>query len=391
MHRSCRRTMCACYIGYIAQAIVNNFAPLLFVMFEADYRIPLSKITLLITVNFCVQLTVDLLAAAFVDRIGYRAAIVLAHAASAAGLALLTVLPELLPDAFTGLLISVVVYAIGGGMLDVILSPIMEACPTDNKQTHMSLLHSFYCWGYMGVVLLSTAFFACFGLKNWKFLALLWAAVPLANLVVFAGAPLYAPQTAENSGFAPVQLLRKKQFWVLLFMMLCAGASEQAVSQWASAFAEQGLGVTKTVGDLAGPMAFAALMGVSRLIFGKRGQKMDLERYMRASCLLCLAAYACIVFVPVPVVGLLGCAVCGFSVGIFWPGTFSKATAAIPGGGTAMFALLALAGDLGCAGGPTLAGLVSDAAGGDLRTGILAAAIFPAGMLLCLLGAKKQK
>ena len=391
MHRSCRRTMCACYIGYIAQAIVNNFAPLLFVMFEADYRIPLSKITLLITVNFCVQLTVDLLAAAFVDRIGYRAAIVLAHAASAAGLALLTVLPELLPDAFTGLLISVVVYAIGGGMLDVILSPIMEACPTDNKQTHMSLLHSFYCWGYMGVVLLSTAFFACFGLKNWKFLALLWAAVPLANLVVFAGAPLYAPQTAESSGFAPEQLLRKKQFWVLLFMMLCAGASEQAVSQWASAFAEQGLGVTKTVGDLAGPMAFAALMGVSRLIFGKRGQKMDLERYMRASCLLCLAAYACIVFVPVPVVGLLGCAVCGFSVGIFWPGTFSKATAAIPGGGTAMFALLALAGDLGCAGGPTLAGLVSDAAGGNLRTGILAAAVFPAGMLLCMLGAKKQK
>lgn len=391
MHRSCRRTMCACYIGYIAQAIVNNFAPLLFVMFEADYRIPLSKITLLITVNFCVQLTVDLLAAAFVDRIGYRAAIVLAHAASAAGLALLTVLPELLPDAFTGLLISVVVYAIGGGMLDVILSPIMEACPTDNKQTHMSLLHSFYCWGYMGVVLLSTAFFACFGLKNWKFLALLWAAVPLANLVVFAGAPLYAPQTAESSGFAPVQLLRKKQFWVLLFMMLCAGASEQAVSQWASAFAEQGLGVTKTVGDLAGPMAFAALMGVSRLIFGKRGQKIDLERYMRASCLLCLAAYACIVFVPVPVVGLLGCAVCGFSVGIFWPGTFSKATAAIPGGGTAMFALLALAGDLGCAGGPTLAGLVSDAAGGNLRTGILAAAVFPAGMLLCMLGAKKQK
>ena len=383
--------MCACYIGYIAQAIVNNFAPLLFVMFEADYRIPLSKITLLITVNFCVQLTVDLLAAAFLDRIGYRAAIVLAHAASAAGLALLTVLPELLPDAFTGLLISVVVYAIGGGMLDVILSPIMEACPTDNKQTHMSLLHSFYCWGYMGVVLLSTAFFACFGLKNWKFLALLWAAVPLANLVVFAGAPLYAPQTAESSGFAPVQLLRKKQFWVLLFMMLCAGASEQAVSQWASAFAEQGLGVTKTVGDLAGPMAFAALMGVSRLIFGKRGQKMDLERYMRASCLLCLAAYVCIVFVPVPVVGLLGCAVCGFSVGIFWPGTFSKATAAIPGGGTAMFALLALAGDLGCAGGPTLAGLVSDAAGGNLRTGILAAAVFPAGMLLCMLGAKKQK
>ena len=255
----------------------------------------------------------------------------------------------------------------------------------------MSLLHSFYCWGHMGVVLLSTAFFALFGIENWKILALLWALVPVGNAIVFAGAPLYPVGDAGGQTLSLRELAANRAFWVFMLMMLCAGASEQAVSQWASAFAEQGLGVTKTVGDLAGPMAFAALMGVSRLIFGKHGQRMDLNRYMRASCLLCLAAYACIVFVPVPVVGLLGCAVCGFSVGIFWPGTFSKATAAVPGGGTAMFALLALAGDLGCTGGPTLAGLVSGAAGGNLRAGILAAAIFPAGMLLCMLGAKKQK
>ena len=391
MRRSYQRTICACYIGYIVQAIVNNFVPLLFVMFEQTYRIPLAKITLLITINFSIQLAVDLLSAGFLDRIGYRAAIWLSHLASAAGLVLLTVLPDLLPDAFTGLLIAVVIYAVGGGLLEVIVSPVMESCPTQNKEQHMSLLHSFYCWGHMGVVLLSTAFFALFGIENWKILALLWALVPAGNAVIFAGAPLYPVGDAGGQTLSLRELAANRAFWVFMLMMLCAGASEQAVSQWASAFAEQGLGVTKTVGDLAGPMAFAALMGVSRLIFGKRGQRMDLNRYMRASCLLCLAAYACIVFVPVPVVGLLGCAVCGFSVGIFWPGTFSKATAAIPGGGTAMFALLALAGDLGCTGGPTLAGLVSGAAGGSLRTGILAAAIFPAGMLLCMLGAKKQK
>lgn len=391
MRRSYQRTICACYIGYIVQAIVNNFVPLLFVMFEQTYRIPLAKITLLITINFGIQLTVDLLSAGFLDRIGYRAAIYLSHLASAAGLVLLTVLPELLPDAFTGLLIAVVIYAVGGGLLEVIVSPVMEACPTQNKEQHMSLLHSFYCWGHMGVVLLSTAFFALFGIENWKVLAIGWALVPIANTVIFAGAPLYPIGDEAGQTLSLRELAASRAFWVFMLMMLCAGASEQAVSQWASAFAEQGLGVSKTAGDLAGPMAFAALMGVSRLIFGKRGQRMDLNRYMRASCLLCLAAYACIVFVPVPVVGLLGCAVCGFSVGIFWPGTFSKATAAIPGGGTAMFALLALAGDLGCTGGPTLAGLVSGTSGGDLRTGILAAAIFPAGMLLCMLGTKKQK
>ena len=391
MRRSYQRTICACYIGYIVQAIVNNFVPLLFVMFEQTYRIPLAKITLLITINFSIQLAVDLLSAGFLDRIGYRAAIYLSHLASAAGLVLLTILPDLLPDAFTGLLIAVVIYAVGGGLLEVIVSPVMESCPTQNKEQHMSLLHSFYCWGHMGVVLISTAFFALFGIENWKILALLWALVPVANAILFAGAPLYPIGDADGQSLPLRELAANRAFWVFMLMMLCAGASEQAVSQWASAFAEQGLGVTKTVGDLAGPMAFAALMGISRLIFGKRGQRMDLNRYMRASCLLCLAAYACIVFVPVPVVGLLGCAVCGFSVGIFWPGTFSKATAAIPGGGTAMFALLALAGDLGCTGGPTLAGLVSGASGGSLRTGILAAAIFPAGMLLCMLGAKKQK
>lgn len=394
MKQNYRLTMIACFIGYIAQAIINNFAPLLFVMFETSYAIPLSKITLLITINFLVQLFVDLATASLVDRIGQRPVAIFAHILSAAGLILLTILPDLLPDAYTGLLIAVIVYAFGGGLIEVLLSPILEACPTDNKETAMSLLHSFYCWGHVGVVLLSTVFFSVFGIQCWRILAIVWALVPLGNAILFAKVPLYSLQSSDTPGLTFRQLFSLRIFWLMMLMMLCAGAAEQAVSQWASAFAEQGLGVSKTVGDLAGPMAFAVLMGISRLIFSKYGERLDLRRFIRFSCVLCLLAYLCIALVPSPVVGLIGCAVCGFSVGIFWPGTLSCASAAIRGGGTAMFALLALAGDLGCSGGPTLAGLVSSAAGNNLRAGILAAIIFPvlllAGSLLLGRTAKKN-
>ena len=374
--------MYACFIGYIVQAIVNNFVPLLFVMFQKSYNIPLSQITLLITLNFAVQLVIDMLSAFFIDRIGYRASVIIAHICSAAGLILLTVLPDITPDPFAGILASVFVYAIGGGLIEVIISPIIEACPTDNKEKAMSLLHSFYCWGHMGVVLLSTAFFAIFGIENWRALALIWAAVPIINTVIFAGAPIFTLGGGDGRGLSLGRLFSEKIFWVMMLMMVCAGASEQAVSQWASAFAEQGLGVSKTIGDLAGPMSFALLMGISRLIYGKYGDKIDLDKFMAFSSALCVASYLCIVFVPVPEVGLAGCAVCGFSVGILWPGTYSRASAMIKDGGTAMFAMLALAGDVGCSGGPALAGFVSDAFGGDLKKGILAAVIFPILMLL---------
>ncbi len=383
--------MYACFIGYIVQAVVNNFVPLLFVTFQNSYRIPLSQITALITINFTVQLLVDMLSAGFVDRIGYRASIVLAHLCAAVGLILLTVLPELLPDAFTGILIAVLIYGIGGGLIEVLISPIMEACPTDNKEKAMSLLHSFYCWGHVGVVLISTVFFAAFGTSQWKVLTWIWSVIPILNTILFLKAPMYSLIEEGGKGYGIRKLFTQKVFWLFMVMMLCAGASEQAVSQWASAFAEQGLGVSKTIGDLAGPMAFALLMGISRLIYGKYGEKLNLDRFMKGSVLLCLAAYFCIALIPIPAVGLLGCAICGFSVGILWPGTFSKASAALPGGGTAMFASLALAGDAGCAAGPTLAGLVSGAAGQNFRAGILAAAIFPLLMFASLLVRKRSK
>lgn len=386
-HNPYKRTLTACFIGYIVQAIVNNFAPLLFLTFQSTYGIPLSRITLLVTINFSLQLLIDLLSAGFIDKIGYRASVVLAHIFSAAGLILMTVLPGLLPDAFVGLLISVLVYALGGGLLEVLVSPIVEACPTDNKEKAMSLLHSFYCWGHVGVVLLSTLFFAVFGIENWKILALLWALVPLFNLILFATAPICTLNEDGEKGMSLSGLLTSKIFWILMLLMVCSGACEQAVSQWASTFAEKGLGINKTAGDLAGPMMFALLMGTSRLLYGKWGEKMNLQKCMAYSGVLCAVSYLLISLSPIPVLSLIGCGICGFSVGILWPGTFSMAAKQLRSGGTVLFALLALAGDLGCTGGPTYVGLISGAFGDDLKAGILAALIFPAffllGLLLC--------
>ena len=376
-------TMYACFIGYIVQAIVNNFVPLLFLTFQATYNIPLSKITMLVTINFGLQLLIDLLSVAFVDRIGYRASLLLAHICAAVGFLLLTILPEIFSDPFIGLLIAVTIYAIGGGLLEVLVSPVMEACPTDNKEKAMSLLHSFYCWGHVGVVLLSTLFFKLFGIENWKILAVLWAIVPIINTILFTKVPMASLIEEGETGLTIPQLFSKKIFWLFLLIMVCAGASEQSVSQWASTFAEKGLGVSKTIGDLAGPMAFAILMGTARAFYGKYGERINLDLFMIYSGILCVISYLCIALVPSPIFGLIGCALCGLSVGILWPGSFSKASASIRGGGTAMFALMALAGDLGCSSGPTLVGMVSSHFGDSLNIGILSAIIFP---ILFLIG-----
>lgn len=341
MQQKYQKTIYACFVGYIVQAIVNNFVPLLFLTFEKSYHIPLSQITMLITINFGIQLLVDLLSAGFVDRIGYRVSVVLAHVFAAVGLVGLVLLPEIMPNAFAGLLIAVFIYALGGGLIEVLISPIVESCPTDNKEKAMSLLHSFYCWGHVGVVLLSTVFFGIFGIANWKILACIWALIPVINAFVFAKAPI-APLIEEGeSGMTMLDLCKSKVFWVMMLMMLCAGASEQAVSQWASTFAEKGLGVTKTIGDLAGPMTFAILMGSSRAFYEKFGHKIDLDRFMLGSSVLCIFSYLLIAASPIPFLSLVGCGICGLSVGIMWPGTFSKASVALKNGGTAMFALLA--------------------------------------------------
>lgn len=390
MKMTYKTTMISCFVGYIVQAIVNNFVPLLFITFQNTYDIPLSQITLLVTINFGVQLMVDFAATKFVDKIGYRASVLIAHVASAAGLILLTVLPEIMPP-FAGILMAVIVYAIGGGIIEVLISPIMESCPTDNKEQAMSLLHSFYCWGHVGVVLLSTIFFKVAGIENWKVMAIVWAIIPIINTFVFAKTPIAPLVPEDEKGMSMRELFASKTFWVLLVMMICSGASEQAVSQWASAFAEIGLGISKAAGDLAGPMMFAILMGGARAFYGKYGDKINLDRFMVFSGALCIGAYLLISLTPSPIISLIGCAICGMSVGIMWPGTFSKAAVSLRNGGTAMFALLALGGDLGCSGGPTLVGMISNAADGNLKTGILTAVVFPTVMVLCLLVWMRKK
>ncbi len=381
------KTVYACFLGYIVQAAVNNFVPLLFLTFEKSFNIPISKITLLVTVNFAVQLLVDLLSAKIIDIVGYKKSIIFAHICCCAGLALLTVLPTAFSDSFLGILICVIIYAVGGGIIEVLISPIMEACPTENKEKAMSLLHSFYCWGHVAVVLLSTLFFRAFTIENWRFLALIWALLPLSNALLFASSPVAMPVAESEKSASLKELFSKKIFWLLLIMMICAGASEQAVSQWASVFAEQGLGVSKTVGDLAGPMSFAILMGASRAFYGKWGDKINLDKFMVLSGALCVISYLLISLSPSPALSLAGCALCGLSVGIMWPGSFSKAAASIKNGGTAMFALLALGGDLGCSAGPTLVGIISGANGDNLKLGIFFAVIFPVllimGVALC--------
>ena len=388
MKKNYQNTMYACFTGYIVQAIVNNFVPLLFLTFEKTYQIPLSQITMLITINFGIQLIIDLLSASFVDKIGYRASAVMAHIFSAAGLLSLVILPELFPSAFAGLLTAVVIYAVGGGLIEVLISPIIESCPTDNKEKAMSLLHSFYCWGHVGVVLLSTCFFKFIGIEHWKILACLWAVIPIVNAVVFTKVPIASLIEEGEQGLSMGELFKNKLFWILMLMMMCAGASEQAVSQWASTFAEMGLHVSKTAGDLAGPMLFALLMGSARAFYGKFGDKINLKKFMTGSSVLCILSYLIISLSPSPVFSLIGCGICGLSVGIMWPGTFSMASASIRNGGTALFALLALAGDLGCSGGPTLVGAVSSMLSENLKLGILAGVVFPVLLVIGILGVK---
>lgn len=369
-------TIYASYLGYITQAVVNNFAPLLFLIFRDSFGIPLEKITLLITVNFMIQLLVDLLSAKFVDKIGYRKCILGAHAFAAVGLVGIAVFPAIFASKFVGLLIAALFYGIGGGLIEVLISPIVEACPTDNKASVMSLLHSFYCWGTVAVVLLSTLFLRVVGQSHWRELAVLWAILPVINIFFFARVPMIA-LTQEGEGMSVKELFSVKNFWIFLLLMICAGAAEQSMSQWASAFAESGLGISKTVGDLAGPCMFSIFMGCARTFYAKVGESMNLLSFIIRSSFLCMVAYFVAACSPIPVVSLAGCALCGLSVGVLWPGVFSIASAKYPKGGTAMFALLALAGDLGCSAGPTLVGMVSGIFGGNLKIGLAAAEIFP--------------
>lgn len=383
MAKNYKKTLTACYLGFITQAIAANFAPLLFLRFHSEYGIPLGKIALVSAVFYLTQLVIDVLCSYFADRIGYRKCVVASELCAAAGLIGLAFLPGLLPDPLTGIIVSVVIYAVGSGLIEVLCSPIVEACPFEHKEAAMSLLHSFYCWGAVGVVLLSTIFFSVFDISSWKWLACIWAVIPLYNIYNFATCPIEHSDESSN-GMKISNLFQTPVFWIAIVLMVCAGASELSMAQWASAYTESALGLSKAVGDLAGPCMFAVTMGISRVIFGKYGHKLDLMKFMIESGILCLICYISASISDNPILGLIGCIMCGFSVGIMWPGTISICSERIPGGGTAMFALLAMAGDLGGAFGPGLVGNITQLADNDLKKGMLAACIFPLILLISL-------
>lgn len=383
-----QKTKVACYMGLVTQAIVANFAPLLFLKFHQDYRISLGNIALISTCFFFTQILVDLFCAKFVDKIGHRVCIVTSEICAAAGLVGLAFLPELLPNPFVGIICSVIVYAIGSGLVEVLCSPIVEACPFENKEATMSLLHSFYCWGSVGTILVSSLFFAIFGMDSWKLLAVLLALIPAVNIYNFATCPIET-LVDEDKGMGVKKLFQSPLFWLAVCLMICSGASELAMAQWASAYAEAALGLSKTIGDLAGPCMFAVTMGISRVIFGKYGDKLDLIKFMTGSGILCVISYLLASLSSNPLLGLMGCILCGFSVGIMWPGTISLSSQRFPAGGTAMFALLAMAGDLGGSVGPAIVGRVTQSAGDNIRVGIGVGLIFPIVLLVMLFILKK--
>lgn len=371
-----KKTLTACYLGYVTQAISSNFTPLLFLTFISTYGITLDKIAIIPLVFYLTQLLIDLAATKFADKIGYRTCVIASQLLSAVGLAFMAILPEMLPVPFIGILISVVLYAIGSGLIEVLVSPIVEACPFENKDGVMSLLHSFYCWGAMGVILGSTLFFAVFGVENWKILTFIWALVPLYNTFNFIHCPIER-LIEDGKSMGVRKLLKTPIFWLMIVLMVCSGASEATMTQWASAFTESALGVSKTVGDLAGPCLFAMLMGISRMVYGKFSEKLDLTKVMLVCGIMCVGCYLLASLSALPILGLAGCALCGLAVGIMWPGSISISSQKCPRGGTAMFAFLALAGDLGAAVSPTMVGGLSEMAGGNLKTGLLVATLFP--------------
>lgn len=383
-----KHTKIASYLGYVTQAIVNNFAPLLFVTFSSQFNLSLEDLSILITINFSVQMLIDLTSTKFVKPVGLRNCCVLAHVLAAIGLAMYGILPFVLPP-FAGIVIANIFCAIGGGLDEVVISPVIEAIPGDSKASDMSLLHSFYCWGQVLVVAGSTLFFVLCGIGFWPYVSMIWAVIPAIDAVMFAVVPL-RELNAGGTDTPLKDLFKKRLFWIFMIIMVCAGASELSMSQWASLFAEQGLKVNKTMGDLLGPCCFAILMGIGRTIFGIAGKKMNLRRFILGSGVLSIISYLIAIFSPNPIIALCGCALCGLSVALMWPGTYSLASAMFPAGGTAMFSILALGGDIGCTGGPTLAGLIGDSTG-DIRKGLLVAAIFPVILVISLLISKSGR
>lgn len=367
---SYQHTVRASSLGYIVQSMVNTFAPLLFVTFQTTYHISLSQVSLIIAVNFISQIILDFFASRFADRIGYRKCVVAAQILITIGTAGMAFFPEWFSNPLAGLLVAVIIYGSGGGLTEVLLTPIVQACPIERKDKTISMLHAFYCWGSVIIILGSTLFFKLAGIENWKLLACIWAILPLVNAIYFLMVPMYE-LVPEEDRMSMKELFSNRDFWILILLMFCAGSCEMAIAQWASSFAEEGLRVSKALGDLMGPCMFAALKGIERTWYGKRGKEEHLWSFMMFCAVLCGGCYIVLGFSHSAIISLISCAVAGFASGVIWPGTFTHAAKILPTGGTALFGMLALAGDVGCGAGPVIVGLISSSLNDNLQAGFL--------------------
>lgn len=390
MSTSYRSTKIACFIGFVVQAIINNFLPVLFIIFYSKpYNLNYEQLGRLLFINFFVQLVVDALTPIIVKKIGYRGASVACHALAAAGLCMLGILPWAFPThIYTCLVAAIVVYASGSGIIEVCISPIVEMLPGDKKGADMAFTHSFYCWGQMFTVLVSTLLIAVIGQSYWHIIPIIWAIIPLFNMFNFMRVPIVeVPE--ESASKTAKTLFKNRDFWVFVVVMICAGASEITMAEWASIFTQQALGVSKTVGDLLGPCAFAICMGSGRVIFGLLDGKFNPKKALIINNILCVACYVGVALCNINWLSLVVCALCGFTVSLSWPGTYSMAARHFTTGGTLMFSVLALSGDLGCSMGPWIMGIVANNT--NLQTGFLVSAIFPTIMVAVLPFLRKEK
>ncbi len=385
-----KHTFRACFMGFFIQSIVCVFTPLLFVIFNTEYKISLPLITMISTVNFVVQFITDGFSIFFLQKIGYRKAGILAHFFAFCGLVILGTVAPRMPNMYLWIMIAVVLYSIGGGLLEVVLSPIIENTPSKSKSGTMSMLHSMFSVGSVATVLLTTIGLKIFGWQSWKYISVMWAILPFLNMIYFFFIPIN--EGNENIEREPIwSFFRDRAFWGFLLVMMCGGAAEIGISQWASAFAETSLGISKTAGDVIGPCMFAVMMGVARMLHSRYPHLITLSKAIMYSGILATVCYLGAALVPIPFVALAFCGLCGFAVGIMWPGTLSLATRKYPAAGGTLFAVMALAGDLGCTAGPTAVGFVASIFGGNLRTGLLIGAFFPIVMVAGLMALNRKR
>lgn len=384
MQQSYTRLKAACYMTNISMAVVCNLPPLLFLTFRSLYGISYSLLGLLVLVNFCTQLGIDLAFSFFSRRFNIPLAVKLTPALTVAGLFLYAVWPWLFPDSvYVGLVVGTVLFSVAAGLAEVLISPVIAALPSKDPDRAMSGLHSAYAWGAVGVVLLGTVLLLVFGMTNWPWLVLLFALVPLTGFVLYMGQTIPPLQTEEQAGGA-LRLLRQPGLWLCVLCIFCGGAAEVTMAQWASSYLEQALGISKVWGDVFGVALFSVTLGLGRTLYAKRGR--HIARVLTLGAAGAAVCYLTAAVCDQPLVGLAACAFTGLCVSMLWPGSLVVATDRFPTGGVFIYAMMAAGGDLGASVGPQLVGVITDltlAAGGSEQQGLKLALL--GGMLFPLL------